>query len=70
MSQVTSNVTVIVRDDNFEKAFAIFKKKMKRGNVMKTLLENRYYEKPSEKRRKAKMKAITRLKYAKLLEKE
>lgn len=44
------NFTVIVRDNNVEKAIRKMKTKMSKLGVVKDIKEKMYYEKPSDKR--------------------
>jgi len=47
-------------DEPFEKALRLFKKKCNKEGIMQRLKEMKYYEKPSEKRRRKLAKAIAR----------
>ncbi len=47
-------------DEPFEKALRRFKKKCNKEGIMQKLKEMKYYEKPSEKRRRKLAKAIAR----------
>ena len=60
--------TVIVYDDNFEKAFKIFKRKVKKSGIIQELRNRRYYMTRNQKRRLAKAKAIKRYKRARVVE--
>ena len=51
---------VIVRDNNVEQAMKALKKKMQREGVFREMRAMRFYEKPSEKRARAKSEAIRR----------
>lgn len=44
------NFTVIVRDNNVEKAIRKMKNKMSKLGIVKQVKANMYYEKPSDKR--------------------
>lgn len=66
------NFTVMVKDNNIEKAIRKMKNKMSKLGIVKDVKKNMYYEKPSEKRvrvlkaniinsRKAKKKREARL---------
>lgn len=46
--------TVIVQNDNFEKALRLFKKKITESGKLVELREKEFYEKPSVTRRKTK----------------
>lgn len=67
-----AGLTVEVRNNDVNKALRIFKKKVQEDGILQTLREREFYEKPSDKRRKAKKAARNRhLKaLAKRLEKE
>lgn len=44
---------VIVRkDENFDNAFRRFNRKVQRSGILSDIKKNRYYEKPSDKRRR------------------
>ncbi len=47
-------------DEPFEKALRRFKKKCNKEGIMQKLKEMKYYEKPSERRRRKLAKAIAR----------
>jgi small subunit ribosomal protein S21 len=52
------NVRIVVgKDENIEKALKKFKRLCERAGIKKEVRSRRYYEKPSEKRRKAIRKA-------------
>ena len=51
---------VNVRGNNFETAFKIFKRKVKECGKLTDVRDNEFYEKPSEKRNKAKSAAKLR----------
>lgn len=54
---------VFVRDgEDINKALRKLKKKMERANIMQEIRERQFYQKPSEKRRKAKKAGIARWK--------
>lgn len=59
---------VEVKHGNVEKALKILKKKLFDDGAIKTLMDRRFYEKPSDIRRKKKAEAINRNK--KSLERE
>ena len=61
-------VTVYVRHGNFHKAFAIFKRQVQREGILKDLKIKRFYEKPSEKRKRRLTESLRRRK--KVLRKE
>lgn len=53
--------TIIVRNNNVEKAIRSLKRKVQKDGLVKELRERQYYQKPSEKKRvknKEKMKKI------------
>lgn len=58
-------IMVEVKNGNIDLALKQLKQKMKDAKIFLTLYENSYYEKPSEKKRKAKHLAILREKYRK-----
>ena len=45
---------VQVRNNNVEKALRVLKKKIKKAGLLQEIKERQYYQKPSEKKRKAK----------------
>ena len=45
---------VQVRNNNVEKALRVLKKKIKKSGLLQEIKERQYYQKPSEKKRKAK----------------
>jgi|TARA_B100001964_G_scaffold210825_1_gene245577 small subunit ribosomal protein S21 len=57
-------IEVKVRHNNIEKALSIFKRKIKDSKMLLELQQREYYEKPSTKRRKARLKAKLRQKIA------
>ena len=61
-------VGVYVRHGNFHKAFAIFKREVQKEGILKELKIKRFYEKPSEKRKRRLTESLRRRK--KLLRKE
>ena len=61
-------VGVYVRHGNFHKAFAIFKREVQKEGILKDLKIKRFYEKPSEKRKRRLTESLRRRK--KLLRKE
>ena len=54
--------TIIVRNNNVEKALRVLKRKIKKNGLMQELKERQYYQKPSEKKRLAKKRGIARAK--------
>lgn len=56
----TKGTTVIVRDDQVEKALRKFKKKIQDSGKLEELRERESYEKPTTTRRLAKNKAVRR----------
>ena len=65
-------IKVVVRNNNYEKALSIFKRKIKYSNLMYELREREYYKKPSaiKKEIKNKAKARNHWKKVKLLEED
>jgi small subunit ribosomal protein S21 len=53
-------VTVNVRDNNVEQALRALKKKMQREGVFRVMKSGRYFEKPSEKKKREKIEAARR----------
>lgn len=49
-----SGLAVEVRNGDFNKALRIFKKKVQEAGIIQEIRERQHYEKPSEKRKKAK----------------
>ena len=65
------SITVVVKNNNVEKAIRQLKKKLMREGVVKELKKRQYYEKPSEKKLRLKKENIKRvLKNKKLRERE
>ena len=54
--------TIIVRNNNVEKALRVLKRKIKKNGLMQELKDRQYYQKPSEKKRLAKKRGIARAK--------
>ena len=59
-----SGLTVLVRNGDFNGALRKFKKRVSQEGILMDYKAKQYYEKPSEKRRKAKAAGIKRLKKA------
>ena len=53
-------VQVYVRHGNFYKAFAIFKREVQKEGILKDLKIKRFYEKPSEKRKRRLTESLRR----------
>ena len=53
-------IDVKVKNNNIEKALRIFKRKVKDSRILYDLSERSYYTKPSMKKRKMKLRAISR----------
>ena len=51
---ISSMVQVNVRDNNIEQALRVMKKKLQREGTFREMKERRYYEKPSEKKKREK----------------
>jgi len=60
-----SGIVVNVRDNNIDKALRQFKKKIKDSKLMIQIKDRGQFEKPSEVKRKKKLKAIARNNYIK-----
>ena len=54
--------TIIVRNNNVEKALRVLKRKAKKDGILQELKDRQYYTKPSEKRREAKKQGIKNVK--------
>lgn len=54
--------TIIVRNNNVEKALRVLKRKAKKDGILQELKDRQYYQKPSEKKRLAKKRGIARWK--------
>ena len=54
------SIKVVVKNNNYEKALSIFKRKVKDSNLMFELREREYYKKPSAIRKEIKNKAKAR----------
>ena len=54
--------TIIVRNNNIEKALRVLKRKAKKDGLIQELKDRQYYQKPSEKKRLAKKRGIARWK--------
>jgi len=63
-------IEVKVKHNNIEKALRIFKRKVKDSRILYDLSERSYYIKPSAKKRKMKLRAISRNKRQMQEEKE
>jgi small subunit ribosomal protein S21 len=57
-----SGSTVIVTNDNVEKALRKFKKKIQESGKLQELKDREFYEKPTTARKKAKSQAVRRWK--------
>ena len=53
-------IKVVVKNNNYEKALSIFKRKVKDSNLIFELREREYYKKPSAIRKEIKNKAKSR----------
>ena len=51
-------IVKLKKGDNINKALKRFKQKVRSTKLIRTIRENQYFEKPSQSRRKQKMKAI------------
>jgi small subunit ribosomal protein S21 len=51
---------VTVFDDNLEKAIRVLKREMGKEGVLRTLKQKRYYEKPSEAKKRKQREAVRR----------
>lgn len=59
-NQDKSGLSVEVRNGDFNKALRMFKKKVQNDGIIQEYREREFYEKPSEKRKKAKAAARAR----------
>ena len=66
------SIKVVVKNNNYEKALSIFKRKVKDSNLMYDLREREFYKKPSDikKEKKSKAKARNYWKKIKLMEED
>lgn len=64
----TRGVSVIVKNDDVNRALKKLKNKVEEAGTLKTLQEKEFYEKPTTKRRRA--KAAGKQRYKKKLERE
>ena len=53
-------MAVVVRDNNVEQAFRKLKKKLHNEGSVRELMDRRYYEKPSDKKRRRHKEAVRR----------
>ena len=53
-------IKVVVKNNNYEKALSIFKRKVKDSNLMYDLREREFYKKPSDIKKEKKSKAKAR----------
>jgi len=58
MSKHPKKVSVKVKNGNFKKALAIFKRKVRQSEHLFELKERQYFTKPTTKKRKQKQQAI------------
>tara|TARA_B100001996_G_C18409732_1_gene496395 strand:+ start:460 stop:666 length:207 start_codon:yes stop_codon:yes gene_type:complete len=57
-------VTVVVNNNNVEKALRVLKKKLQKEGVLKDIKSKQYFEKPSAKRARKKAEGIKRYRRA------
>ena len=60
------SIKVVVKNNNYEKALSIFKRKVKDSNLMFELREREFYKKPSAIKKEMKSKAKARNYWAKV----
>ena len=60
-------ITVIVRNNQVEKAMRVLKKKIQKDGLMKELRQRQYYEKPSLKRQRKLKESLRRIEKEKRL---
>lgn len=53
-------VTIVVRDNNVEQGLRVLKRKMQKDGLMRELRMRKFYEKPSEKKKRKKEECIRR----------
>lgn len=53
---------VVGKDESFESAFRRFNRKVQRSGVLSDIKKNRYYEKPSDKKRRELKATLRKLK--------
>lgn len=63
-SRKPDNMQIIARDNNGDQAFRALKKKLQREGVYREMNLRRHYEKPSEKRAREHVAAISRARRA------
>ena len=56
------SVTIQVRNGNVEQALRVLKKKLQKDGLLKELKAKKYFEKPSEKKRRKKKEGIANFK--------
>jgi small subunit ribosomal protein S21 len=60
LSNRTTRLQVLVRDNNVDQALKALKKKMQREGLFREMKLRNYYEKPSERRAREKAEAVRR----------
>ena len=63
MANKGNGISIVIKDNNIDKALKRFKRKLKKSNLMLEIYQNEFYVKPSTKRRERKLKAVARNKY-------
>ena len=53
-------VTIVVRDNNVEQGLRVLKRKMQKDGLMRELRMRKFYEKPSEKKKRKQEECIRR----------
>ena len=53
---------IIRKDENFDNAFRRFNRKVQRSGILSDLKKNRYYEKPSDRKRRELKEALRKIK--------
>jgi len=59
--EVITLVQVSVRDNNIEQAIRALKKRLQREGVFREMKQRRFFEKPSERKKREKQEAIRRV---------
>tara|TARA_Y100001937_G_scaffold66132_1_gene90473 strand:- start:3016 stop:3222 length:207 start_codon:yes stop_codon:yes gene_type:complete len=54
-------ISVVVRNNNVEKAIRVLKKKLQKDGMMRELRQRQYYEKPSLKRQRKLKESLRRI---------
>lgn len=63
MANKGNGISILIKDNNIDKALKRFKRKLKNSNLILEIFKNEFYVKPSTKKREKKLKAVMRNKY-------